>query len=96
MSPDRISIGYTYLPEPITIIPAEKVEGIICVYEMEPIPHFVLRKGNEVEKQPLVVMIHGGPHVSADAGLTPMKYLLLESGYTILIPNYSGSIGYGK
>jgi acylaminoacyl-peptidase len=44
----------------------------------------------------LLVLIHGGPHGSGDVSLTFFKYLLLQAGYTILIPNFSGSIGFGK
>ena len=41
-------------------------------------------------------MIHGGPHGYNEPVLNPFIYLLLEMGYTILMPNYTGSIGYGK
>lgn len=54
-----------------------------------------MRKKGAADKQPCVVLIHGGPHGASDATLTSFKYLFLESGYTILIPNFSGSTGYG-
>lgn len=41
-------------------------------------------------------MIHGGPHGSLDPTINVFKYLFLEAGYTILIPNFSGSTGFGK
>lgn len=41
-------------------------------------------------------MVHGGPHGHGDACITLMKYMLLKMGYAVLIPNYSGSVGFGQ
>lgn len=69
----------------------------------KPIPHFILRSkartnilGEPIEKSPLVVAIHGGPHGYAEMSLNYFKYMLLKSGYTIVYPNFSGSASYGK
>jgi acylaminoacyl-peptidase len=48
------------------------------------------------EKRPLVVMAHGGPHASVDPSLTLMRYVLLKAGYVLLMPNFSGSVGFGS
>ena len=47
-------------------------------------------------KKPMVVIVHGGPHANADPCLTMLKYMLLKCGYAILMPNYSGSAGFGQ
>lgn len=58
--------------------------------------HILPEYQNRIEKRPLVVMPHGGPHSTFANGLTCMRYVLLKMGYYILHPNFSGSIGYGK
>lgn len=66
----------------------------------EPIhAYFIEGKAHEEfqkDKKPLIVLIHGGPHGSSDPCLTMFRYMLLKCGYCILIPNFSGSAGYGK
>ena len=41
-------------------------------------------------------MIHGGPHGSDTGTITLSRYVLLKIGFIILIPNFSGSAGYGQ
>jgi acylaminoacyl-peptidase len=69
----------------------------------KPIPHFIMRSkaktnlfGEALDKSPLLVAIHGGPHGHADVSLSYFKYMRLKSGYTILYPNFSGSSSYGR
>lgn len=40
-------------------------------------------------------MIHGGPHGAMEPTMTMLRYILLKLGYAILMPNYSGSVGFG-
>ncbi|KAL4442619.1 hypothetical protein ABPG74_007021 [Tetrahymena malaccensis] len=48
------------------------------------------------QERPLLVFIHGGPH-SSSTGLFSISHLyFLLQGYTILLPNYTGSAGYGQ
>lgn len=51
---------------------------------------------SRVNKRPLIVMPHGGPHGSFYNILTSFRYALLKMGYALLFPNFSGSVGYGK
>lgn len=44
----------------------------------------------------MVVIVHGGPHGHGDPCLTLLKYMLLKCGYCILMPNFSGSSGFGQ
>ena len=90
-----MTFGYSYLPDPIQLIPSESAGDYECEVLEEPIHHFILRKKGAPDNQPCVVLIHGGPHGASDPTLSSFKYLFLESGYTILVPNFSGSTGYG-
>jgi dipeptidyl aminopeptidase/acylaminoacyl peptidase len=50
-----------------------------------------------VEKPPLVVDIHGGPHGPYHPfGFNPDWHLLNAMGYAVYAPNFRGSGGYGK
>ncbi len=50
------------------------------------------------KKYPLFVLIHGGPHgLFKDEFIVRWNYHLLAApGYVVLMPNYSGSTGYGE
>lgn len=50
------------------------------------------------KKYSLVVMIHGGPHSSStDAGHVRWSpQLLAAPGYVVVMPDYTGSVGYGE
>jgi dipeptidyl aminopeptidase/acylaminoacyl peptidase len=49
-----------------------------------------------LEKPPLVVYIHGGPHGPYNAfGFNTRWHLLNEMGYAVYAPNFRGSGGYG-
>jgi dipeptidyl aminopeptidase/acylaminoacyl peptidase len=50
------------------------------------------------KKYPLFVLIHGGPHTMlGDEFVTRWNYhLLAQPGYVVLVPNYSGSTGFGE
>lgn len=45
---------------------------------------------------PLVVCIHGGPHASFVADFQPYMAGLCMCGYTVLLVNYRGSLGFGQ
>ena len=46
--------------------------------------------------QPLVMLVHGGPHSRDFWGLNSMHQLLANRGYHAMSVNYRGSIGFGK
>jgi dipeptidyl aminopeptidase/acylaminoacyl peptidase len=50
------------------------------------------------KKYPLFVLIHGGPHgMFKDEFIFRWNYhLLAQPGYVVLMPNYTGSTGYGE
>ncbi len=45
---------------------------------------------------PAVVMVHGGPHFQSTRGFNLYAQFLASRGYTVLQPNYRGSIGRGR
>jgi dipeptidyl aminopeptidase/acylaminoacyl peptidase len=46
--------------------------------------------------RPLIVLVHGGPTSQGLADWSPRVQLLLERGWTVLVPQYRGSTGYGR
>ncbi|KAH9991913.1 alpha/beta-hydrolase [Russula vinacea] len=46
--------------------------------------------------QPLVTVIHGGPHGQIPTAFTPALAAYALQGYTLNIPNYTGSTGFGE
>jgi dipeptidyl aminopeptidase/acylaminoacyl peptidase len=45
---------------------------------------------------PAVVMVHGGPHSASLQSFDKYVQFLVDEGYTVLQPNYRGSIGRGR
>lgn len=56
-----------------------------------------LPKGRKAgEPGPTVVMVHGGPWVrGGEWGWAPMEQFLASRGYTVISPEFRGSMGYG-
>ncbi|KAH8582958.1 prolyl oligopeptidase family [Cryptosporidium sp. chipmunk genotype I] len=48
-----------------------------------------------LEKSPLLLFLHGGPHSIITTNYNHFLTFLVSIGYTILAPNYTGSIGFG-
>ena len=49
-----------------------------------------------INKRPLVVFLHGGPHAVHTGVFSVTKHYLLHQGYNLLYPNFRGSLGYGQ
>lgn len=45
---------------------------------------------------PLVVIAHGGPDAQAGDEFSPLRQALVEAGFSVLVPNFRGSSGYGR
>jgi dipeptidyl aminopeptidase/acylaminoacyl peptidase len=84
--------------------PADMVEMRPVRYKtrdgMEIPAYLFLPKGKEAKNLPLVINIHGGPHVRADVwGLEmwgPMEsQFLAHHGYAVLLPNFRMTPGFG-
>lgn len=50
---------------------------------------------NPSEKKPLVVNVHGGPHGNC-CGFSAVRTTMLLRGYKVLLPNFTGSCGFGQ
>ena len=57
--------------------------------------HCILYHTPRSIKQPLVVLLHGGPHNLFAACFNTDILFYLHHGYIVLVPNYHGSAGYG-
>jgi dipeptidyl aminopeptidase/acylaminoacyl peptidase len=57
---------------------------------------FVPRDLDRSARHPLIVMPHGGVHSRFGAGAANVVAELIEQGYTVIAPDYRGSIGYGR
>jgi acylaminoacyl-peptidase len=56
----------------------------------------ILIKSKKDNNAPLIVMPHGGPHAVSATTYSPSVASLASQGYSILLPNYRGSIGFGQ
>lgn len=52
--------------------------------------------GNESTRKPLIAYLHGGPHMMAVNQYSIEIANFIASGYDVVIPNYRGSLSFGK
>jgi dienelactone hydrolase len=57
---------------------------------------FIPKNLDRTKKQPLIVFPHGGVHGNFTSGATNVLREMLSQGYTVVAPEYRGSIGYGR
>lgn len=57
--------------------------------------HSILYYKPASHSQPLIVLLHGGPHNIFTASFNADIHFYLEQGYCVLVVNYHGSAGYG-
>ncbi|KAF8188652.1 Alpha/Beta hydrolase protein [Pholiota molesta] len=53
-------------------------------------------KGNGGTKPPCITSPHGGPHGTTSTAFSPNTVAFVLEGYTLSLPNYTGSPGYGE
>ncbi|KAF8651083.1 hypothetical protein AX16_004945 [Volvariella volvacea WC 439] len=61
-----------------------------------PTETILVRHVDSTKDTPLVTVPHGGPHGTTTTAFTPTTTALALEGYTISLPNYTGSLGYGE
>ncbi|THG95921.1 hypothetical protein EW145_g7878, partial [Phellinidium pouzarii] len=49
----------------------------------------------EESVNPAIMIVHGGPHISSTNAFNPLYAALALEKYTLYMPNYTGSLGYG-
>jgi dipeptidyl aminopeptidase/acylaminoacyl peptidase len=84
------------LPDELAEVPFAMPEEIAYPgMDGTPIPS-LLFKSKTTETSPAVVLIHGGPDWFFEMTWYPIMAHLASRGWTILVPNYRGSTGYGR
>lgn len=58
--------------------------------------YLVLPKGLPATRRPAIVVPHGGPWARDTWGYRSLAQFLANRGYVVLMPNFRGSVGYGK
>jgi len=56
----------------------------------------ILIEPKRSKAQPLMTFIHGGPHGQIPTAFNPSLAAYALQGYTLNVPNYTGSIGFGE
>ncbi|KAF8838080.1 alpha/beta-hydrolase [Paxillus ammoniavirescens] len=70
---------------------------IIPIPDRYPVETIVIRSKGPVERTPVCVTIpHGGPHASSVTSFTPSVVAYALEGFTVSLPNYTGSMGFGE
>ncbi|CAI9285139.1 unnamed protein product [Lactuca saligna] len=57
---------------------------------------FVSSKSKHEACDPMIVILHGGPHTTFLSSFSKSSGFLASLGYTLLIVNYRGSLGFGE
>jgi dipeptidyl aminopeptidase/acylaminoacyl peptidase len=60
------------------------------------VPALLYRPADQRGPGPAVMIIHGGPNWLAQVTWDPLIQAMVSRGWTVLAPNYRGSIGYGR
>ncbi|KAI0278386.1 alpha/beta-hydrolase [Russula aff. rugulosa BPL654] len=68
--------------------------AVIPIPDRYPV-ELILIEPKRRKAQPLVTVIHGGPHGQIPTAFTPAVTAYALQGYTLNIPNYTGSTGFG-
>ena len=61
-----------------------------------PIPALIFKPSKRQKPGPAVVLVHGGPDWFFEMTWYPLMAHMASRGWVVLVPNYRGSIGYGR
>ncbi|KDQ56032.1 hypothetical protein JAAARDRAFT_70881 [Jaapia argillacea MUCL 33604] len=74
--------------------------SVIPIPNRHPVETILLRSSSSEEPSsslpPCVVLLHGGPHTVTTTAFYPQVAALVNCGYTVSMPNYTGSLGFGE
>ncbi|KAA1474992.1 alpha/beta-hydrolase [Dentipellis sp. KUC8613] len=95
-------VSWRVIDRPIISDPARKALGSLKVSIIQ-IPNrgptetiLIEHKANDNNGvKPLITSVHGGPHGTSFTSFTPSVTALALVGYTVSLPNYTGSLGFG-
>jgi len=68
---------------------------IVPIPNRYPVETILIQPNNARTILPLITFPHGGPHGTTSTAFSAMTTALVLEGYTISLPNYTGSLGYG-
>ncbi|KZV17829.1 acylamino-acid-releasing enzyme-like [Dorcoceras hygrometricum] len=89
MSSPQVSI----LKIPVRSVPENLTEGASKSFEAI----FVSSKSKmSNDQEPMIVILHGGPHSVSLSSFSKSSAFLSSLGYSLLIVNYRGSLGFGE
>ncbi|KIK91169.1 hypothetical protein PAXRUDRAFT_831063 [Paxillus rubicundulus Ve08.2h10] len=70
---------------------------IIPIPDRYPVETIVIQSKGSTDCTPVCVTIpHGGPHASSVTAFTPAVVAYALEGFTVSLPNYTGSMGFGE
>ncbi|KAK2465161.1 hypothetical protein APHAL10511_002853 [Amanita phalloides] len=70
---------------------------IIPIPGRDPVETIVISKSSITgEIPPCILSPHGGPHVASTTEFNPLHAAFVLEGYTLALPNYTGSLGFGQ
>ena len=66
------------------------------IIEIDGVQSLFFGVSDDNSKRPLVTFLHGGPHDVYTGMSTVMRQCLIKKGYNLLMPGFTGSLGYGQ
>ncbi|KAJ0232706.1 Acylamino-acid-releasing enzyme [Hirschfeldia incana] len=96
---EKVTLGLSSLQFKILKVPVSNVSECVTEGAKKPIEAIYVSSSKPKENgkcDPLVVVIHGGPHSVATCSFSKTLAYLSSIGYSLLNVNYRGSLGFGK
>ncbi|KAK2462496.1 hypothetical protein APHAL10511_005466 [Amanita phalloides] len=85
------------LPEELKSSLSSIKTEIIPIPGRDPIETIVISTPSENDEiAPCILSPHGGPHSTSTTEFSPLRAALALEGYTLALPNYTGSPGFGQ
>jgi prolyl oligopeptidase len=71
------------------------IDMTVCSSEFGVISKCYYSKGKDISREPVIVWLHGGPQICSLNSYVPFELWLCSLGYTVYVPSYRGTLGYG-
>lgn len=97
---ESLAISYTQIfasPALDATLFANYLGATLSVIQSPDCPAWLLRSAlSSPGPKPLITYLHGGPHMMATSSFSIEMANFLAAGYDVVIPNYRGSLSFGK
>ncbi|KAG5389212.1 hypothetical protein IGI04_030753 [Brassica rapa subsp. trilocularis] len=96
---EKVTSGLSSLQFKILKVPVSNVSECLTEGAKRPFEAIYVSSSETKENgkcDPLVVVLHGGPHTVAPCSFSKQLAYLSSIGYSLLIVNYRGSLGFGE